>query len=72
MTILPESLGVYTVWRRLQLSHTVRGVQVHDAHLAAVLEVHRVTHLLTFDGPDFKRFTNLISVHPQEVQAKMG
>jgi predicted nucleic acid-binding protein len=68
MTILPESLRVYTAWRRLLLSHNVLGVQVHDAHLAAVLEVHEVTHLLTFNGPDFKRFTNLISVHPQEVQ----
>jgi predicted nucleic acid-binding protein len=65
---LPERLRVYTAWRRLLLSHNVLGVQVHDAHLAAVLEVHEVTHLLTFNGPDFKRFTNLIPVHPQEVE----
>ncbi len=69
MTVLPENLRVFTVWRRLLLSHEVRGVQVHDAHLAAVLEVHGIAHLLTFNGPDFKRFPNLIAVHPSEVQS---
>jgi hypothetical protein len=34
----------------------------------AVLEVHGVSHLLTFNGRDFKRFSTILSVHPQEVQ----
>jgi predicted nucleic acid-binding protein len=68
MKLLPEDERVYRAWRRLLLSHDVRGVQVHDAHLAAVLEVHGVTHLLTFNGTDFKRFPALIPVHPEEVQ----
>ena len=68
MTLLQEDSRVYMVWRRLLLSNDVRGVQVHDAHLAAALEVHDVTHLLTFNGVDFKRFTSLIPLHPQEVQ----
>jgi len=68
MTLLQEDSRVYGAWRRLLLSHRVHGIQVHDAHLAAVLEVHDVTHLLTFNGSDFKRFTSLIPVHPQEVQ----
>ncbi|MGH9397919.1 MAG: type II toxin-antitoxin system VapC family toxin [Terriglobia bacterium] len=68
MTLLAEDERVYRVWRRLLLSYDVRGVQVHDAHLAATLEVHGVTHLLTFNGEDFKRFPSLIPVHPGEVQ----
>jgi predicted nucleic acid-binding protein len=68
MTLLPEDERAYRVWHRLILSHNVRGAQVHDAHLAAVLEVHGVTHLLTFNGADFKRFSTLIAVHPDEVQ----
>jgi predicted nucleic acid-binding protein len=68
MTLLPEDSRVYVVWRRLLRSPRVHGAQVHDAHLAAVLEAHDVTHLLTFNGSDFRRFTNLIPVHPQEVQ----
>jgi predicted nucleic acid-binding protein len=69
MTLLSEDERVYSVWRRLLPSHDVRGVQVHDAHLAAALEVHGVTHLLTFNGADFKRFPALISVHPEELQS---
>ena len=68
VSLLPESERVYEIWKRLLLVHGVRGVQVHDAHLAAVLAVHDVTHLLTLNGKDFKRFPSLISVHPAEVQ----
>ena len=67
MTLLPETKGIYLVWLRLLQAHEVRGVQVHDAHLAAVLEVHQVTHLLTFNGADFKRFPHVVAVHPQDL-----
>lgn len=68
MTLLPEDERVYRVWRRLLLLHDVRGVQVHDAHLAAALAVHDVNYLLTFNAADFKRFANLKAGHPEEVQ----
>jgi predicted nucleic acid-binding protein len=64
MTLLPEDARVYHAWRNLLYSHHVRGVQVHDAHLAAALEVHGVSNLLTFNGADFKRFPFIIPVHP--------
>ena len=67
MTLLKETEDVFLAWLRLLKSHEVRGTQVHDAHLAAVLEVHSVKHLLTFNGADFKRFPHIIAVHPQEV-----
>jgi predicted nucleic acid-binding protein len=72
MTLLPEDLRTYHAWQRLLLLREVRGVQVHDTHLAAVLQVHGVDHLLTFNGPDFKRFPDLTAVHPREVQAWSG
>ena len=68
MELLPEDERVYRVWRHLLLAHGVHGVQVHDAHLAAALEVHGVTHLLTFNGKDFKRFLTITPVHPEQVQ----
>jgi predicted nucleic acid-binding protein len=66
MTLLDEDQRVYPVWRRLLLVHNVCGVQVHDAHLAAVLEIHSVRHLLTFNGDDFKRFTSLTAIDPKD------
>jgi predicted nucleic acid-binding protein len=52
----------------LRLSQRNDPHQVHDAHLAATLEVHGVTHLLTFNRDDFKRVSSLSPVHPEEVQ----
>ena len=69
MTLLPETESVYQAWRQLLLSQAVRGVQVHDAHLAAVLGAHGVTQLLTFDTADFKRFSSLAAMHPNDVQS---
>ena len=68
MRLLPENEQVYHVWLDLPLRHQVRGIQVHDAHLAAVLEVHQVGHLLTLNAPDFKRFTKILPVHPEDIQ----
>jgi predicted nucleic acid-binding protein len=67
MTLLPENESVYRAWRGLLLTHDVRGVQVHDAHIAAVLAVHGVAHILTFNGTDFQRFPHVVAVHPQQV-----
>jgi predicted nucleic acid-binding protein len=68
MTLLTEDERVCAVWQRLLITCEVRGVQVHDAHLAAVLDVHGVTRLLTFNVADFKRFSGLTAMHPQDVQ----
>ena len=67
MTLLPETEAVFQVWLQLLQTYEVRGTEVHDAHLAAVLEVHQVTHLLTFNGADFKRFPRIVAVHPQDL-----
>jgi len=67
MTLLPDTEGIYSVWLRLLQSYEVRGVQVHDAHLAAVLEVHSVSNLLTLNGADFKRFPHVVAVHPRDL-----
>jgi predicted nucleic acid-binding protein len=67
MTLLFEVPFVYQVWRRLLVEHAVRGVQVHDAHIAATLEVHDVKHLLTFNGSDFGRYDKLQAINPADV-----
>ena len=34
---LPDTRAVYREWRRLVVTHSVAGVQVHDARLAAAM-----------------------------------
>lgn len=66
--LLPDSREVHDRWRHLLVTHHVKGVQVHDTRLAASMYVHGVTQLLTMNVRDFRRFTGLNIVHPDEVQ----
>jgi hypothetical protein len=36
--LLPDTIEVYKNWRELVVKHSVSGVQVHDAKIAAALE----------------------------------
>jgi predicted nucleic acid-binding protein len=64
---LPDSREVHDRWRRLLVAYDVKGVQVHDARLAASMYVHGVTQLLTANVEDFKRFEGLRAIHPADV-----
>ncbi len=65
--LLTESLATHQEWRRLVSAHSVSGVQVHDAMLVAVMKVHGITHLLTFNKNDFKRYPGITVLLPSEV-----
>jgi predicted nucleic acid-binding protein len=67
MIFLPDNDAVYREWRRIVVQHSVLGVQVHDARLAAAMYVHRVSHILTLNVSDFSRFSGLIGVHPNSL-----
>jgi predicted nucleic acid-binding protein len=64
MVLLPDNEAVYHEWRRLVVAHSVAGVKVHDARLAAAMKVHGVTHLLTLNPDDFARYAHITTVHP--------
>jgi predicted nucleic acid-binding protein len=56
LTLLPDSSLAYVQWKRLVLRHEVQGVQVHDARLVALMSVHGVRRILTFNTGDFTRY----------------
>jgi predicted nucleic acid-binding protein len=45
----------------------VVGKQAHDARLVAVTLVHGITHLLTFNTDDFKRYDEITVVNPKDI-----
>jgi predicted nucleic acid-binding protein len=69
LTVLPEIPAIYPEWRRLVVEHAVSGVQVHDARIAATMMVYGVKNILTFNGTDFVRFTELRVVHPNQAMS---
>jgi predicted nucleic acid-binding protein len=65
--VLPNNSAVHAKWRQLIVELSVSGVQVHDANIVAAMLVHGVTHILTFNTADFKRFPEITVVHPSEI-----
>ncbi|HJT32484.1 MAG TPA: type II toxin-antitoxin system VapC family toxin [Pirellulales bacterium] len=69
--LLADTPDVYPAWKALVGSLGITAKQVHDARLAAVCHVHRVTHLLTFNVAHFARMAGfgpgLIVVNPTSV-----
>lgn len=63
---------MYLEWRRLVVAHSVSGVQVHDARLAAAMLVHRIPYLLTLNARDFARYPGITALHPSEVTDGIG
>ncbi|MDB9535465.1 type II toxin-antitoxin system VapC family toxin [Dolichospermum planctonicum CS-1226] len=58
---------IFTEWESLVIKYQVMGKQVHDARLAAAMVVHNITHLLTFNVDDFKRFSDIVVVDPRSI-----
>ncbi|MGE0132730.1 MAG: type II toxin-antitoxin system VapC family toxin [Blastocatellales bacterium] len=65
----PDSLAAFQEWKRLMLAHSIIGVQVHDARIAAAMNVYGISHILTFNGNDFKRFSGITVIDPKSVTA---
>ncbi len=49
--------------------HRVTGSKVHDTRLAAIARSTGVTHILTLNPADFRRFADLCVVTPTDVLA---
>jgi len=60
--LLPETPGIYPLWRNLVDTYAVTGRQVYDARLVAVMQAHGITHLLTLDPTGFRRYSAVITV----------
>jgi predicted nucleic acid-binding protein len=58
--------SIHEHWRRLVESCGVIGRQAFDARLVAVMRVHDISHLLTFDVGGFRRFPGIAVLDPRD------
>ncbi len=65
--VLGDTPTIFTHWRRLVEGCGVSGRQVHDARLAACMVAHGVSHILTFNVDDFRRYPGIVVVSPHHV-----
>ena len=60
---------VFTHWRELAHAYAITGVNSHDMRIVASMKAHGVSTLLTCNRRDFKRYTGVIVMTPEEVLA---
>lgn len=60
----PDNLGAFIAWKHLLTTYSVSGVQVHDARLVAAMNSYGISHILTFNGNDFKRYPMITVIEP--------
>lgn len=66
---LRDERAIYEIWHQLVVQYSVSGKNAHDARLAAAIQRHQLTHILTFNKSDFVRYSHLVAVTPAEVLA---
>ncbi len=57
--LLIDPPDTFERWKDLAARYAVSGVQVHDARLVAVAQANGIQNILTFNGRDFGRYSDL-------------
>jgi predicted nucleic acid-binding protein len=68
--LCPDRPEIFDVWENLVVNYQVSGKPTHDTRLVAAAIVHRLTHLLTFNTDDFKRFSEIVAVDPRSISSE--
>ena len=63
-TLLRDERSIYDRWEQLVTRTQVAGKAAHDARLVAAMERHGLSHLLTFNASDFKRYFSIQLLEP--------
>lgn len=56
-------------WEALVVAHACHGKVAHDARYVSAMNTHGLTHLLTFNVPDFSRFPGITVLDPKVLAA---
>ena len=65
-SLLPETPPVFEEWLRLVALRGVTGKKVHDVRLVALMNVHQLKHIITFNARDFDGY-GVSAVSPGEI-----
>jgi predicted nucleic acid-binding protein len=63
--VLSPEAPLLREWERIVTSYHVSGKNTHDARLVAAMIVHGISGILTFNVPDFTRYTEITVIDPK-------
>jgi predicted nucleic acid-binding protein len=64
---LRDERGILEPRESLVVDYAVLGKSTHDARLVASMQRHGLTHLLTFNVPDFQRYRTVAILDPRSL-----
>jgi len=67
-----DSEATHQEWRKIVVAAGISGIQVHDARMVAAMRVHGIANLLTLNVKDFRRFSDITVLSPDEVLASFS
>lgn len=65
----PDTSTIFVEWEQLVVKYKVIGKLAHDTRLVAAMIAHNLTHLLTFNTKDFKRFSEITVIDPRSISS---
>lgn len=65
--LLPDNPATFYEWRKLVSDYKISGLQVHDTKIAASMNVHNISTLVTFNEKDFKLFIGINVINPKDI-----
>jgi len=65
--LLEDTPEVFPQWLELVENYNIKGKRTHDIRLLAVMSVHQIPYLLTFNPSDFIPLAHITIVHPKDV-----
>lgn len=65
--VLPFTTQAYQQWRSLLINYQIVGVSVHDARIVASMQEANITHILTLNDADFRRYSDVSILMPKDV-----
>jgi predicted nucleic acid-binding protein len=66
-TLITENIDIFPNWLQLVTDNNIKGKRTHDLRLLAVMKVHNISHLLTFNPRDFIQLPEITIIQPQSL-----
>lgn len=65
--LLRDERSIFEQWVSLMDDYQVKGIKAHDARYVAAMKRHGMTHLLTFNDRDFRRYDSITVYTPVQI-----
>ena len=70
--LLRDERAIFEQWRPLVLDNAVKGPRAHDTRYVAAMKRHGISHILTYNERDFRRYDGITALTPNSEIANQG